>query len=132
MTSTGGPQFHGPIHGSQIAIGNHDVSQLQYVTADGGLGDRLAEAVNSVLAALENLSLGAEEETAVRQDAEAALEEATQSEPDVGRLRRLLGRIQVVLAPIAAGAAAGAATGAVNGTAELAHAVLADLQLALP
>ncbi|MEU1203116.1 hypothetical protein ABZ446_43880 [Streptomyces sp. NPDC005813] len=128
MTTTGGPRFHGPIHGSQIAIGNHDVSQLQYVTADGGLGDRLTTAVNSVLDALENLRLGAEEEAAVRQDAEAALEEATEPEPDVGRLRRLLGRIQGVLAPIAAGAV----TGAADGTAELAHTVIADLQQALP
>ncbi|MFD8232808.1 hypothetical protein ACFV20_13110 [Streptomyces sp. NPDC059696] len=128
MTGTGGPQFHGSIHGSQIAIGNQDVSQLQYVTADGGLSDRLARSVNSVLEALESLKLDAEGEAAVRQDAEAALEEATQPEPDVGRLRRLLGRIQVVLAPIAAGAA----TGAASGTAELAHTVLADLQQALP
>ncbi|NEB04834.1 hypothetical protein [Streptomyces sp. SID13726] len=128
MTATGGPQFHGSIHGSQIAIGNQDVSQLQYVTADGGLSDRLARSVNSVLEALESLKLDPEGETAVRQDAEAALEEATQPEPDVGRVRRLLGRIQVVLAPIAAGAA----TGAASGTAELAHTVLADLQRALP
>jgi hypothetical protein len=128
MTSTGGPQFHGPIHGSQIAIGNQDVSQLQYVAADGGLGDRLARSVNSVLEALESLRLDPEGEAAVRQDAEAALEEATQPEPDVRRVRRLLARIQVVLAPIAAGAA----TGAASGTAELAHTVLADLQQALP
>ncbi|MFD3928423.1 hypothetical protein [Streptomyces sp. NPDC058614] len=123
-----GPQFHGPIHGSQIAIGNHDVSQVQYVAADAGHGDRLLDAVNSVLAALENLHLAAEDETAVRQDAEAALGEAAQPEPDVGRLRRLLGHIKAVLAPVAAGAA----TGATSGTAELAHAVLADLQQALP
>ncbi|MFD3307361.1 hypothetical protein [Streptomyces sp. NPDC058694] len=132
MTDTGGPQFHGPIHGSQIAIGNHDVSQRQYVTAESRSEDRLAEAVGALLAAVEQLGLRAEEETGVRQDAEAALDEAAQPEPDVGRLRRLLSRIQVVLVPIAAGAAAGTATGVTNGTAQLAQTVLTDLQQALP
>lgn len=72
MTSSGGAQFHGPIHGSQIAIGGHHVTQHQYVTADEGASARLAEAVRSVLAALETLGLAAEDETAVRQDAELA------------------------------------------------------------
>ncbi|MGW1504831.1 hypothetical protein ACWCQW_41225 [Streptomyces mirabilis] len=125
MTSSGGAQFHGPIHGSQIAIGGHNVTQHQYVTADEGASTRLAEAVRSVLAALETLGLAAEDETVVRQDAEAALAEAARSQPDVGRLRGLLGRIRAVLASVAA---AGAGTGA----AELAHAVLVDLQNALP
>lgn len=132
MTSSGGAQFHGPIHGSQIAIGGHNVTQHQYVTADEGASARLAEAVRSVLAALETLGLGAEDETAVRQDAEAALAETARSQPDVGRLRGLLDRIRAVLASVAAGAATGAAAGAGTGAAELAHAVLVDLQNALP
>ncbi|MFC8660750.1 hypothetical protein [Streptomyces sp. NPDC057199] len=132
MTDTGGPQFHGSIQGSQIAIGNHDVSQRQYATAESRSEDRLAEAVGALLAAVEQLGLRAEEETEVRQDAEDALEEAAQQEPDVGRLRRLLSRIQVVLVPIAAGAAAGTAAGVTNGTAHLAQTVLTDLQQALP
>ncbi|MEU9959574.1 hypothetical protein [Streptomyces sp. NPDC050982] len=132
MTSTHGAQFHGSIHGSQIAIGNHDVSQRQYVTGESRSDDGLAEAVGALLAALEHLGLRAEEETGVRQDAEAALEEAARQEPDVGRLRRLLGRIQAALVPIAAGAAAGAATGVTSGTAQLAQTVLTDLQQALP
>ncbi|GGX94082.1 hypothetical protein GCM10010515_71250 [Streptomyces fructofermentans] len=128
----GGPQFHGSIHGSQIAIGNHDVAQHQYAAAESRTDSTLAEAVGALLAALEHLGLRTEEETGVRQDAEAALEEAARQEPDVGRLRRLLGRIQVVLVPIAAGAAAGAATGVTSGTAQLAQNVLAELQQALP
>ncbi|MFF2512554.1 hypothetical protein [Streptomyces sp. NPDC058086] len=132
MTSSGGAQFHGPIHGSQIAIGGHNVAQRQYVTADEGESARLAEAVRSVLAALETLGLAAEDETAVRQDAQAALAEAARSQPDLGRLRGLLGRIGAVLASVAAGAATGAATGDGTGAAEPAHAVLVDLQNALP
>jgi hypothetical protein len=50
----------------------------------------------------------------------------------MGRLRGLLGRIRTVLASVAAGAATGAAAGAGTGAAELAHAVLVDLQNALP
>ncbi|WP_329535547.1 hypothetical protein OG568_43650 [Streptomyces sp. NBC_01450] len=129
MTSSGGAQFYGPIHGSQIAIGGHNVTQHQYVTADEGASARLAEALRSVLAALETLGLPAEDETAVRQD---ALSEAARSQPDVGRLRGLLGRIRDVLASVAAGAATGAAAGAGTGAAELAHAVLVDLRNALP
>lgn len=68
----------------------------------------------------------------VREDAEAALEETSGQEPDVGRLRRLLGRIGTVLSPIATGAAAGATTGVASGTAQLAQTVLTDLQQALP
>ncbi|AZQ32265.1 hypothetical protein EJ357_01280 [Streptomyces cyaneochromogenes] len=132
MTSTGGPQFHGDIHGSQIAIGNHDVFQRQYVAAQSKPDEGLTAAVRALLTALEHLGLHAEEEVGVRQDAEAALEEAAQQEPDVGRLRRLLGRIQAVLVPIAAGAAAGTATGLTNETAQLAQTVLTDLQHALP
>lgn len=105
MTSSGGAQFHGSIHGSQIAIGGHHVTQHQYVTVDEGASARLAE---------------------------AALAEAARSQPDVGRLRDLLGRIRTVLASVAAGAATGAAAGAGTGAAELAHAVLVDLQNALP
>lgn len=132
MTSTGGPQFHGDIHGSQIAIGNHDVFQRQYVAAQSKPDEGLAEAVRALLTVLEHLDLHAEEEVGVRQDAEAALEEAAQQKPDVGRLRRLLGRIQAVLVPIAAGAAAGTATGLTNETAQLAQTILTDLQRALP
>jgi hypothetical protein len=94
LTSSGGAQFHGPIDGSQIAIGGHNVTQHQYVTADEGASARLAEAVRSVLAAMETLGLAAEDETTVRRDAQAALAEATRS--------------------------------------QLAHAVLVDLQNALP
>ncbi|MFE0173344.1 hypothetical protein ACFWZ2_13580 [Streptomyces sp. NPDC059002] len=94
--------------------------------------DGPGQAVGVLLAALEQLGLRAEEETGVRQDAEAAWEEATRQEPDVGHLRRLMARIQAVLAPIAAGAAAGTATGVANGTAQLAQTVLTDLQQALP
>ncbi|QIY75288.1 hypothetical protein HEP84_45825 [Streptomyces sp. RLB1-33] len=90
MTSSGGAQFHG----SQIAIGGHNVTQHQYVTADEGASARLAEAVRSVLAALETLGLAVADETTVRRDAQAA--------------------------------------GAGTGAAELAHAVLVDLQNALP
>jgi hypothetical protein len=132
LTSSGGAQFHGLIHGSQIAIGGHHVTQHQYVTADEGASARLAEVVRSLLVALETLGLAAEDETAVRQDAEAALAEAARSQPDMGRLRGLLGRIRTVLASVAAGAATGAAAGAGTGAAELAHAVLVDLQNALP
>jgi hypothetical protein len=132
LTSSGGAQFHGPIHGSQIAIGGHLVTRHQYVTADEGTSARLAEAVRSVLAAPETPGLAAEDETAVRQDAQAALAEAARSQPDMGRLRGLLGRIRAVLASVAAGAATGAATGAGTGAAEPAHAVLVDLQNALP
>ncbi|MEU5001509.1 hypothetical protein [Streptomyces sp. NPDC021622] len=102
------------------------------MTAESRPDDGLAEGVGALLAALEHLGLRAEEETGVRQDAEAVLEEAARQEPDVGRLRRLMGRIQAVLVPIAAGAAAGAATGVTNGTAQLAQTVLTDLQQALP
>ena len=129
-----GPQFHGSIHGSQIAIGNHDVSQSQYLPASPGVGD-LAEAVGALLDALGLLGLRAEDERGVRQDAEAALDEAARQEPDAGRLRRLrrlLERIRTVLVPVAAGATAGAAAGVNSGTAQLAQSLLAGLQQALP
>lgn len=132
MKSEGGPQFHGAVHGSQIAIGSHDVSQRQYVTHQSRSDDRLTEAIGALLAALEDFGLRAEAETEVRQDAEAALAEATRQEPGVGRLRRLLARIHLVLVPIAAGAAAGATTGVTDGTAQLAQSVLTDLRQALP
>ncbi|MDX3452111.1 hypothetical protein PV396_09185 [Streptomyces sp. ME02-8801-2C] len=126
-----GPQFHGSIHGSQIAIGNHDVSQSQYLPASPGVGD-LAEAVGALLDALGLLGLRADDERGVRQDAEAALDEAAQQEPDAGRLRGLLERIRTVLVPLAAGATAGAAAGVNSGTAQLAQSLLASLQQALP
>ncbi|MEU0950034.1 hypothetical protein ABZ379_46415 [Streptomyces canus] len=126
-----GPQFHGSIHGSQIAIGNHDVSQSQRLSASRGIGD-LAEAVAALLDALELLGLRADDERGVRQDAEAALDEAARQEPDVGRLRRLLERIRIVLVPVAAGATAGVTAGVNSGTAQLAQSLLTDLQQALP
>ncbi|PWI12965.1 hypothetical protein DI272_01540 [Streptomyces sp. Act143] len=132
VTSSGGPEFHGDIYGSQIAIGNQDVTQRMHVSSENQPKDRLTEAIAALLAALDHLDLRAEEESAVRQEAEAALVEARQQEPDVGRLRRFLTRIRVALVPIAAGAAVGATTGVTNGTAQLAQTVLADLQQALP
>ncbi|MFF4276808.1 hypothetical protein [Streptomyces sp. NPDC001536] len=128
---TNGPQFHGSIHGSQIAIGNHKVSQNQYLPARPG-GSGLAEAVSALLDAVELLGLNTDDETGVRQDAEAALDEAARQEPDVGRLRRLLERIRAVLVPVAAGAAAGTTAGVTSGTAQLAQSLLTDLQQALP
>ncbi|MBO1332766.1 hypothetical protein [Streptomyces sp. VRA16 Mangrove soil] len=132
MTGPASPQFHGDVSGSQIAIGNHDVSQWQHVTHAGSPAVAPSEAVRAFLAALEQLGLREQEEEAARRDAEAALDEASRQEPDAGRLRRLLGRMQAVLVPIAAGAAAGAATGVSTGTAQLAQTVLTDLQQALP
>ncbi|MEU6228474.1 hypothetical protein [Streptomyces sp. NPDC047042] len=126
-----GPQFHGSIHGSQIAIGNHNVSQSQYLPASTEVGD-LAEAVGALLDALGLLGLRADDERGVRRDAEAALDEAARQEPDAGRLRGLLERIRTVLVPVAAGASAGAAAGVNSGTAQLAQSLLASLQHALP
>ncbi|MFI1488625.1 hypothetical protein [Streptomyces sp. NPDC020747] len=131
MTGTGGPQFFGPVSGSQFAIGNRDVVQHQYV-AGGEPGSQLARTMRTLLTALETLGLSPEGEVTVRQDAEAVLEEVANEQPDEGRLHRLVSRIRNALSAVAAGAVTGAATGAGSGAAELAQSMLTDLQRALP
>ncbi|MFD4600277.1 hypothetical protein ACFWPQ_19890 [Streptomyces sp. NPDC058464] len=126
MTGTGGPQFFGPVSGSQFAIGNRDVVQHQYV----GGGDpvpQLVTTMRALLTGLETLGLSPEGEATVRQDARAVLDEVANEQPDEGRLRLLVSRIRTALSAIAAGAVTGAATGA----AELVQRTLTDLHRAL-
>ena len=131
MTGTGGPQFFGPVSGSQFAIGNRDVVQHQYV-AGGEPVPQLAETMRALLTGLERLGLSPEGEGTVRQDAEAVLDEVANGQPDAGRLRVLVSRIRNALSAIAAGAVTGAAAGVGSGAAELAQSMLVDLQRALP
>ncbi|MGW2051765.1 hypothetical protein ACWCPF_42530 [Streptomyces sp. NPDC001858] len=127
MADTSGPVFHGPVHNSQIAWGNHDVVQNQHLSSGRGLED-LQASVQALLDRLGELGLSPGDAAVLRADAGELLEEASAQAPDPGRLHRLYERIRVVLGALATGAVTGAGAGA----AELAHTMLADLQQALP
>ncbi|MFF4838195.1 hypothetical protein [Streptomyces sp. NPDC001315] len=127
MADAGGPVFRGPVHNSQIAWGNHDVVQNQHPSSGRNLEDLQAD-MQALLDRLDELGLSPGDAAAIRADAGELLDEASAQAPDSGRLHRLYERIRMVLGALATGAVTGAGAGA----AELAHAMLADLQRALP
>ncbi|MDT0571337.1 hypothetical protein RM704_28405 [Streptomyces sp. DSM 3412] len=123
----GGPVFHGPVSGSQIAWGNRDVVQNQRLDSAPALDD-LQVSVQTLLDRLDDLGLSPADTVSVRTDADALLDEASADAPDPGRLHRLHERIRAVLGVLATGAVTGAGAGA----AQLAQSMLADVQRALP
>ncbi|MEU6260463.1 hypothetical protein [Streptomyces sp. NPDC047043] len=134
MNETSGPQFHGPISGSQIAFGNERVDQRQYLGA--GLSEetcsRLIAIMQQLLPALGDLNLSAEREATLRRDADEVVQQASSRRPDEGRLRTLVSRIRNTLVAVSAGAVTGMATGVGSSSAELAHTVVSDLYRVLP
>ncbi|MFI6354432.1 hypothetical protein ACIBJF_17640 [Streptomyces sp. NPDC050743] len=110
----GGPQFHGPVSGSQIAWGNQTVTQNQRNdTAAAPDVEALARLVGELVRQLPQAGLAEQD----RVDAEAAAEEVLAEisgpgGPEPGRLRRALNGLKGALAPVATGAAAGVEAGA--------------------
>ncbi|MFF9773823.1 hypothetical protein ACF1HJ_09135 [Streptomyces sp. NPDC013978] len=123
----GGPVFHGPVSGSQIAWGNRDVVQNQRLGSERALDD-LQATVRTLLDRLDDLGLSPTDAACVRTDADELLDEASGDAPDPGRLHRLYERIRAVLGVLATGAVTGAGAGA----AQLAQSMLTDVQRALP
>lgn len=99
-----GPAFHGPVHGSQFAWGNRDVTQQQYT---GGLDiEKLSEAIQLIRRQMGELGLPPEQETQTLEAVEDLDTEVRRAAPDNGRLRRLTDRVVGVLV---GGSGAGAA-----------------------
>ncbi|MFD5323690.1 hypothetical protein [Streptomyces sp. NPDC127092] len=111
-----GLHIHGPVSGSQIAVGNEQVTQNQINHTPAPVAPgyaELAELVRELLARLPEQGLGAQE----REDTEAAAGEVLAAisgteEPEPGRLRRALTMLRGALAPVATGVAAGTTVGA--------------------
>ncbi|MCX2184251.1 hypothetical protein KV205_27525 [Streptomyces sp. SKN60] len=113
---TPGLHIHGSVSGSQIAVGNEQVTQNQINhTAAAEVAPEhaeLAELVRELLLRLPEQGLGDPE----REDTEAAAHEVLDTisgtaEPEPGRLRRALTLLRGALAPVATGVAAGATAG---------------------
>ncbi|MEU7030459.1 hypothetical protein ACF065_31440 [Streptomyces sp. NPDC015232] len=111
-----GLHIHGAVSGSQIAVGNEQVTQNQINHTPAAVPEEYAELaafVRELLARLPEQGLGAQE----REDTEAAAGEVLAAisgteEPEPGRLRRALTLLRGALAPVATGVAAGTTAGA--------------------
>ncbi|MEU8616320.1 hypothetical protein [Streptomyces sp. NPDC048623] len=112
---TPGLHIHGAVSGSQIAVGNEQVTQNQinHTATEVAPGHaELAELVRELLRRLPEQGLGEPE----REDTEAAANEVLDTisgteAPEPGRLRRALTLLRGALAPVATGVAAGATAG---------------------
>ncbi|MFF6774360.1 hypothetical protein ACFY8W_12430 [Streptomyces sp. NPDC012637] len=115
-SGTPGLHIHGSVTGSQIAVGNEQVTQNQINHTPAAVAPgytELADLVRELLARLPEQGLGAQE----REDTEAAANEVLDTisgtdEPEPGRLRRSLTMLRGALAPVATGVAAGTTVGA--------------------
>ncbi|XIE79522.1 hypothetical protein AB6O49_18935 [Streptomyces sp. SBR177] len=113
-----GLHIHGAVSGSQIAVGNEQVTQNQINRTEAAadlVSDpvRLAAFVRELLQQLPEQRLAAED----REDTEAAANEvlgalADSDPPEPGRLRRAMVLLRGALTPVAQGVAAGATVGA--------------------
>ncbi|MEU9442693.1 hypothetical protein AB0D42_17560 [Streptomyces sp. NPDC048304] len=109
----GGPVFHGPVSGSQLAWNNETVTQNQRHDIAGPGFEELTQFVRDLLRELPRAGLSEQD----RADAEAAAAEvlaeaAGPDAPEPGRLRRALNGLKGALATVATGAAAGVESGA--------------------
>jgi hypothetical protein len=112
--ASGGPVFHGPVSGSQLAWNNETVTQNQRHDISAAPGfEELARYVDALRQELPQAGLAEQDRADADAAAEEVLAEVTGPDaPEPGRLRRALNGLKGALASIATGAAAGAETGA--------------------
>lgn len=105
--------YHGPVvtvtgDNAQIAWDSETVEQSQNNVSQIVPGyEQLAQLLTDMLANLSNFTLGEDDETDARENAQTVLREVVKEKPDQGIVRRSVNMLKGVFAPIASGAAAG-------------------------